>query len=199
MGKWLALPRQWTSSHATRFPLVFLLVLSNPLRSASTSLFRVSFSLPSIQNSPLPRSTHQAMQWGIRYCRFLYQTRPLTVLLRVETISATILHGLDNSRQGNAIVTSPSRTRQPGEPSSSKEVAGGRCYTPTTGNQLNSGRRGCKLFIERATMSSRYGLGLAGTCTNMLSRVKRCFDKVGVCDRCNGQRVIKVCSFALDL
>lgn len=46
-------------------------------------------------------------------------------------------------------------------------------------------------------MSSRYGLGLAGTRTNVLLRVKRYFDTVGVCDRCNGQRVIKVCSFAL--
>lgn len=44
-------------------------------------------------------------------------------------------------------------------------------------------------------MSSRYGLGLAGTCTNVLLRVKRRFDKVGVCDRCNEQRVIKVCSY----
>lgn len=51
--------------------------------------------------TPYPRS-----EGGLRYCRFLYG-RVVTELLRVETISAVILHGLDNSPAGNAIVGSP--------------------------------------------------------------------------------------------
>lgn len=82
----------------------------------------------------------------LAHCRFFDS--------RVETISATILHGLDNSRRGarNArIVASPSREHE-GERDSAKEVETADVVTHL---RLNSGRRGCKLFIEPATMLAR--------------------------------------------